>query len=140
VTTAVDSSVILDVVLDDPRYRDRSLRALKEERRRGGLIVCPIVWAEVFSAARQPESLGALMERAGLSYDPFDRASADLAGRLFQHYRRVSGTRRTHGLADFLVGAHAQIRGGRLLSRDRGFYSRFFEALEVIEPARVSSQ
>lgn len=138
-TTAVDASVLLDVVLDDPRYRDRSLRALKAERRRGGLIVCPIVWAQVFSSARDPETLGPLLERAGLAYDPFDRACADLAGRLFKHYRRVAGPRRSHALSDFMVGAHALTRGARLLSRDRAFYLRFFDGLQVVEPAGVGT-
>lgn len=34
---------------------------------------------------------------------------------------------------DFLIGAHAQLRGGRLLTRDRGFYRRFFSKLRIIE-------
>jgi hypothetical protein len=134
--TAVDSTVLLDVLLDDPRYRERSLKALKAERLRGGLIVCPIVWAEASSAARDPDDLGGLLTRAGLTYDPFDQGCADLAGALWRSYCRLSAPR-THILPDFLIGAHAIRRGGRILSRDRGFFGRYFDGLEVVEPAAL---
>lgn len=135
-TTSVDSAVLLDVLLDDPRHRDRSLRALKSERQRGGLLVCPIVWTEVAAVVQQPEQLAQLLRQAGVSYDPFDRRCSELAAESWRRYRRMGG-RRAHVVADFMVGAHALARGGRLLSRDRGFYRRYFEELQVIEPAAV---
>jgi hypothetical protein len=35
---------------------------------------------------------------------------------------------------DFLVGAHALERADALLTRDRGFYRRYFKGLRIIEP------
>ena len=131
--TAVDSSVLLDVLTDDPAHRDRSLRALQAARQLGALIVCPVVWAEVSAFFADAATLGAAFDEAGLTFDPFDRGCAELAGRTWRDYRRRGGTR-TRLVPDFLVGAHAQLRGGRLLTRDRGFYRRFFSALQVIGP------
>lgn len=68
---------------------------------------------------------------AGIHFDPIDRASAELAGLHWSHYRRAGGSR-TRLIADFLIGAHAQVRGGRLLSRDRGFFRRYFRGLELL--------
>lgn len=135
-TTAVDAGVLLDVLLDDPRHRQRSLAALKAERQRGGLIVCPVVWTEAAAVVPEPGELADRLRQAGVSFDPFDRSCAELAAQTWRRYRRLGG-RRPHVLSDFLVGAHAQTRGGRLLSRERGFYRRYFQDLEVIEPAAV---
>jgi len=136
VTTSVDSGVLLDVLLDDPRHRHRSLMALKAERQRGGLIVCPVVWTEAAAVVPEPSELAELLRQAGVSFDPFDRRCSELAAESWRRYRRMGG-RRPHVLSDFLVGAHAQQRGGRLLSRERGFYRRYFQDLEVIEPAAL---
>ena len=131
--TAVDSSVLLDVILDDPAHRVRSLARLKDARRLGALVVCPVVWAEVRASMRAPDTIAEVFDAAGIGFDPFDQACADRAGDHWRDYRRAGG-RRTALVPDFLVAAHAQVRGARLLSRDRGFLRRYFADLEVIDP------
>lgn len=131
--TALDSSVLLDVILEDPKHRDASLDALKAARQRGSLIACPIVWAEVRAVLKAPGTMSDLFEAAGIAFDPFDRPAADLAGDLWREYRRRGG-RRERLLPDFLVGAHAKLRAGRLLTRDRGFYRGHFKGLTIIDP------
>lgn len=132
--TAVDSSVLLDVLLDDPGHRSASLAALRAARAEGPLVACPVVWAEVFAAAHAAPALGARLSAAGISFDPFDEPCARKAGELWASYRAFGG-RRGRLIPDFLVGAHALTRGARLLTRDRGFYRVYFEGLAVVEPA-----
>lgn len=129
--TAVDSSVLFDVLGADPRFGPGSRQALRAALNRGALVVCPIVWAEVRARFPDHESMERAMADAGLQFDPFDEACSDLAGRLWGEYRRAGGSRERLA-ADFLIGAHAQLRGGRLLSRDRGFYRRYFAQLEIL--------
>jgi predicted nucleic acid-binding protein len=133
VITALDSSVLLDVLLEDPKHRDRSLEALRAAHATGVLVVCPVVWSEVRAALREPGRIGEHLGAAGIRFDPFDEACADLAGDLWRAYRRAGG-RREHLVPDFLVGAHAKVRADRLLARDRGFYRRRFAGLTVIDP------
>ena len=55
------------------------------------------------------------------------------AGKAFQAYRRRGGTR-TGVLPDFVIGAHAEIEGLRLLTRDATRYRTCFPHLSLIAP------
>ena len=129
--TAVDSSVLLDVLTDDPARRADSLAALREARQVGPLLICPVVWAEVRAFFSDAAEMHTAFANAGVNFDPFDRDCADLAGEMWRQYR-ASGGKRTRLIADFLIGAHAQVRGGRLLSHDRGFFRRYFSKLQIL--------
>jgi predicted nucleic acid-binding protein len=132
-TIVVDSSVLIDALSDDPVHGPAAVRALEAERRRGRILVPPVAWAEVRALMTDPGRMAALLERADVHFDSDDRSIADLAGDLWGAYRRQGGTR-TRVLPDFLIAAHALRRGGRLLTRDRGFDRQLFRSLTVVEP------
>jgi predicted nucleic acid-binding protein len=46
-----------------------------------------------------------------------------------------AGGTRERVIADFLIGAHAMAKADRLLTRDRGFYRRYFKDLTVLDPS-----
>ena len=129
--TAVDSSVLLDVLTDDVRHRASSLAALRAARAVGALIVCPIVWAELRAFFDDGDRMWHVLAGAEIRFDPFDRDCAELAGTSWREYRRSGGSR-TRLIADFLIGAHALARGGRLLTRDRGFFRKYFTGLKLL--------
>jgi len=131
--TAVDSSVILDVVTADPQFADRSARALRQARLGGKLIVCETVIAEITPALGTEEMVCDLMRSWGLIFDPSDLAIALLAGTNFRVYLSRGG-RQHRVVPDFLIGAHAVKRADRLLARDRGYLRDYFSALVILDP------
>ncbi|MEJ7803295.1 MAG: type II toxin-antitoxin system VapC family toxin [Candidatus Limnocylindria bacterium] len=135
--TAVDSSVLLDVLGGDARFGDASRNALRQSLLDGSVIACEVVWAETtgwFRAASGSAAVG----RLRVSYDSMGHASAELAGRAWGDYR-AAGWPRQRLIGDFLVGAPASLQADRLLTRDRGFYRRYFADLTVVDPTPSAS-
>ena len=99
----------------------------------GSLVACEVVWAEVrahFPAQREfDQALAAL----GVAFDALDAECATVAGETWRRYRKEGGPR-TRLIPDFLVAAHAGLRADRLVTRDRGFFRRYFPGLRVFNP------
>lgn len=134
--TAVDSSVLIDILGADPQFGPASLAAARRCRQEGILIACNVVWAEVIAAFPDTTKTEAALMRIPLEYSPIVQASANRAGVGWRAYRRRGGPR-DRIVADFLVGAHAIEQADRLLTRDRGFQKAAFAGLTtIIDPSR----
>lgn len=132
--TVLDSSVILDVVTDDPDWADASEAALVEAMKRGSLIISETVLAEITPALDEGD-IDAFLEAWRIQFQPTGRDAAIHAGRMYAQYLSRGGNKK-RVIPDFLIGAHAMANGKRLLARDRGYYRDYFEGLEVIEPGK----
>ena len=132
--TAVDTSVLIDIFGADTRYGLRSRDALERSLAEGALLVSDVVWAE--TAAAFPESTAAAkaISALGGTFSASILETANAEGLAWRAYRDAGGPR-IRVVADFLVGAHALVQADRLLTRDRGFYRRYFTSLTVIDPA-----
>ncbi|MBI5411296.1 MAG: PIN domain-containing protein [Nitrospirae bacterium] len=55
--TALDTGVLLDVLVNDPRHADRSEALLFQVYQQGALIISPAVYAELAPQARNRDEL-----------------------------------------------------------------------------------
>lgn len=131
--TAVDTTVLLDVLGADPTFGPRSRLALDRCLDEGSLAICDVVWAETASAFPDTDSAGAAFATLGVAYSTTTRDAARAAGTAWRAYR-LAGGQRTRVVADFLVGAHAATQADRLLTRDRGFHRGYFGGLTILDP------
>jgi len=131
--TAVDSSVLLDVVIDSPTHAESSEKALRKVAAEGGLIICECVLAEIRPAFPSAGAIEQFLDDWQLRFVPSSRESALRAGELFGFYLRRGG-KGGRVIADFLIGAHADLHADRLLARDRGYLRDYFSRLKLLTP------
>lgn len=132
----VDTSVLLDVLLDDPQFASASEAALRDVRRTEGLVLCETVLAELGPVFSTDEKLEDFVEDIGLEYRPCPKSAAMLAGRMYAEYLAHRGTAK-RVVPDFLIGAQAVVSGYSLLARDRGYYREYFRDLNVLVPTET---
>ncbi|GAA1880474.1 type II toxin-antitoxin system VapC family toxin [Lapillicoccus jejuensis] len=131
--TLVDSNVILDVFTDDRVWGDWSATALAQAADRGPLIINPIIYGEVSTRFVRVEDLDDALPAEGFRRDALPWDAAFLAAKAFADDRRRGGIR-TSTLPDFLIGAHAAVRGFTLLTRDVARYRTSYPTVALIAP------
>lgn len=130
---AIDSSVIIDLLSNDPTTAEGAEASLRQCLSIGPVVVCDVVLAEVTTALRDgSQALGAL-EEMGMAYSGIEAKSAVRAGEMQRRYRQRGGQRQ-RTVPDFLVGAHALLQCDALVTRDDAFFRDYFKGLKLIVP------
>ncbi len=132
--TAIDTNVLLDVFGPDARFGPGSAEALRRCLREGALVASEVVWAETATTFWDTGRFRDAMHKLPVSFSPMTEEAAVRAANAWRRYRAGGGPRERIA-ADFLIGAHAMAAADRLLTRDRGFYRKYFGGLRVIDPS-----
>lgn len=132
--TAVDTSVLLDVFGAHATFGPASADALRTCLRQGAVVACEAVWSETRVAFPSDQAFLDAMHALDIGFSPMAEPAARRAGAIHKKYRAAGG-QRDRVVADFLIGAHAALQCDRLLTRDRGYYRRYFAGLAVVEPS-----
>jgi predicted nucleic acid-binding protein len=129
--------VLLDVLTGDPTFGAASREALRQAYDAGALVACDIVWGEVRAHFPADDVFRSTLAMLGVIYEPLQQEAAELAGQFWRSYCQATRRRdRDRLVADFLIGAHAELQAEALLSRDRGFFHTHFQGLRLIDPTK----
>ena len=129
----VDSNVLLDLFTDDPEWSPWSIARIEELSTEAPLVINDIVYAEVSIRFDSIDEVDGAIRQAGLQLSSMPRQALFHAGKVFRRYRAAGGNR-TGVLPDFFIGAHAETKGLRLLTRDVRRYRTYFPSVELIAP------
>ena len=147
--TAIDTNILLDILIPNTANVQSSLRCLMNEAQDDDLIVCETVYAELGSQFLSSRDLETFIHDTGIKIVSSNETSLYEASRAWKSYldRRKHGlicpacgkqnkavcnscgkiiSCRQHILADFLIGAYAQVQTDRFVTRDRGFLPNVF--------------
>jgi predicted nucleic acid-binding protein len=155
--TAVDTNIILDVLIPGEPFSESSKELLDYYLSKGNLILCEVVFAELAARFTSEEELASFLADTRMNLVYSNEESLHMAGSRWAEYARKSVknrfscgkcghafeatcpqckailTKRLHVLADFLIGAHAFVQADCILSRDLGVYKTYFSGLKVID-------
>ena len=130
----VDANVLLDVLTADPVWLPWSSAELSKAQALGPLVINPIVCAEVAPAfdcdwSRLDQWLRpSVFLREALPFEASVRAA-----KAHRAYRKRGGAK-TSPMPDFYIGAHAEVCGHALLTRDGNRYRTYFPSVALVAP------
>jgi predicted nucleic acid-binding protein len=129
----VDSSVVLDVFLDDPEWGDWSEGVLSNLSKTRSLFINPIIYTEISIGFERIEELERAVEKCGFKMAAILREALFLAGKASLRYRKGKG-KKTAPLPDFFIGAHAAVEGVELVTRNVERIKTYFPSVKIISP------
>jgi hypothetical protein len=154
---AIDTNVLLDILIPNAAYAERSLKCLTGLNPGDELIISPVVFAELASQFPSADELEKFLGDTGIELVSLSRSALLEASRAWKAYAQVRTEAvlcarcghkqkvtcavckeviacRQHILSDFLIGAHAKVHADKLITRDRGFYRTYFRDLKLLIP------
>ena len=129
----VDTNVLIDVLEEDPQWFGWSSSKLDYHKGTDVLAINQLILAEVSVEFETQDELERALPRRWIQRIELPWEAAFIAGRRFLEYRRRGGARQAP-MPDFYIGAHAQVAGYTLLTRDADFYRRNFLEVPLISP------
>jgi predicted nucleic acid-binding protein len=129
----VDTNVFIDIFGPRTAFLGWSAKQLSTLRPTSTFVLSPVVWAELAGMRESEAELAKIFSRLDLVREAIPFSAAYRAGVAHRMYRERGGLRE-RTLPDFMIGAHAAVRGHRLLTRDAGRYRSYFPDLPIVCP------
>jgi len=129
----VDSNIILDVFLNDPKWSDWSESTLERYDQHSILYINPVIYTEISIGFERIEDLESAIFKGGFKMLQFSKEALFLAGKAFLAYKKNKGIK-VSTLPDFFIGAQAAVLKLELIIRDIARYQTYFPTVKLITP------
>lgn len=131
--TLVDANVLIDLIEGTSDWYGWSEDHLLQAAADGSLFINAIVYAEIARDFETQADLAEFLQESRIGIDPIDQDMAFQAAQAHARYRHAGGLRAAT-LPDFFIGAHANVRGWALLTRDSKRIQTYFPDVALICP------
>jgi predicted nucleic acid-binding protein len=136
--TAIDTNVLIGLFNEDDSFNMQAKHGLRKAMKNGKLIIAAPVFVELSAMTHEDGwSLDAFLDKVHIGVDWLleeqiwrEAASAN-AGYVARRRKNFKYPRRI--AADFLIGAHALVRGAELLTFDHRTFKTSFPNLKLLE-------
>lgn len=132
-STLIDTNVLVDVIERRPVWSEWAARQLQRLSEDGALLINQIVYAEASVPYHTIADFEVVVGTTLLAREDLPWAAGFLAAKAHKTYRD-NGHKRQSTLPDFLIAAHAEVRGHRLITRDATRIRKYFPNLDIVAP------
>lgn len=129
----VDSNVLLDIFQNDPIWIEWSESTLDRYSLNNILCINQIIYSEISISFKSIEEFESVLDKSGIKMLKIPREALFLAGKAFVKYKKNKGNKLSP-LPDFFIGAHAEVSGIELITRDTSRYRHYFPNVRLIYP------
>ncbi len=154
-TIAIDTNILFDILLPDPKFKDSSLELIKKFSKSDRLVISEIVYSELASQFNKKPLLESFLSDVNIFIKTTSKEGLWIAAKVWAHYNNKRNKKlqctncgnlqtyyceqcneiiksKQHIIPDFIIGGHATENGNVLITRDRGFYKKYFKNLKII--------
>ena len=128
-----DTNVLLDIATADATWLAWSEKQFRAAAAQGPILINPIIYAELAPAFGSAIDLDRWLDPAVFQRLPLPYSAGWSTAHAFVKYRRAGGAK-TSPLPDFYIGAHAEVEGRTLVTRDAARYRTYFPTVVLITP------
>jgi hypothetical protein len=132
-STLIDTNILIDVLERRQPHLEWVRRAFNALAAEGALTINQVIYGEASVPYQSPEKFDAVLDGGWVKREDVPWEAAFRAGKAFETYRRKGGAK-LNTLPDFLIGAHAAVKGYRILTRDAARFRSYFPEVEIIAP------
>jgi hypothetical protein len=152
---AVDTNVLLDILTNDPNFKDKSIKKLYKNSQTHQLVINESIFCELLVHFSNKNDLNRFLEQTNIQFiqtksNSFAAVASAWKKYLSQTPKKVicpkCGKKITlqcpkcehifsahqHILTDFLIGGFALTETNGLITRDYGYYKTYFPSLKIL--------